>query len=88
MEEFDKITDPAERAKVIEQAPPDQKQKLKERDFLHQELLSRLGGEAGLKRARETQVARARGLWGLESAFEQYGTFWAGYVGDVLDARL
>jgi hypothetical protein len=88
IEQFDKVTDPAERAKLIESAPPEEKAKLKDLDLLRKALLQKWRDEAHLKRAKESQVARARGLGCLELVFEEYMSIWAAYISDTLDATL
>jgi hypothetical protein len=67
-EEFSRIRDEGQRTYIIEHAPQEQKEELKKID-LHLALLARFGGEGGLKAARESKVARARGPGSLEGVF-------------------
>jgi hypothetical protein len=84
IEKFEKITDASERAKLIDQAPPEQKEKLKSIDSLHQGLLLRWGGEAGLKTAKESLAVKARGLGSLEDLFKMQTGIWGSYIGGAL----
>jgi hypothetical protein len=86
VQQFNKVTDPAARARLIAQAPPDEKAIFQKLDLIHKELLRRWGGEERLKRLRESQVARARGLGALEDVFHAQVNFWEGYIGGVLGA--
>ena len=76
IEKFEQITDEGERAKLIDQAPPGQKEELG--------LLLRWGGEAGLKAAKETLAIKARGLQGLEDLFNIQIEIWRSYIAGVL----
>jgi len=85
IEDFRKMS-PAERAQAIQNAPHDQKEKLTKIE-VHMELQSAYGGEEGLKREKETQIACGRGLCDIEGAFDLYSQFWDGYLATVWKAN-
>lgn len=86
IESFKQITDPLERGKLIDQAPPEQKQEL-EQINLHLALVAKWGGEAGFRTHKETCIAHARGVGALEAVFGEYNNFWNAYVGSMIQAR-
>jgi hypothetical protein len=85
IDEFKKISNGDERLKMIDQAPPEQRDELKKID-LHLRLLDRCEGEAGLKAARESQVAGARGVGCLQLIFGIQMQIWDSYIGGALIA--
>lgn len=87
IEKFEKITDESERAKLIDQAPTGQKEELQKIDSLHQGLLLRWGGEAGLRAAKESLAVHERGLQRLENLFNLQINVWGSYIGGVLAAN-
>ena len=82
IEEFKKLNQ-AERDKVLQQAPPEQKEELKRID-MHLELVEQNGGEAGQKAAKETYVLNARGVGYFEAIFNVQTQVWGFYVSSVL----
>jgi len=86
IEEFKKIPSEVERAKIIEQAPPEQKEELWKLS-VHLERARAWGGEAGLKGARERAMLGARGLGNLGTLFSQQINVWQVYIGGVEEAN-
>jgi hypothetical protein len=82
IDDFKKVKDPDKREELIQKAPPEQREALK-KIHLHMYLLDYFGGEAGLKREKESYVAKARGFERLESLFDQQGNMWEEYIGAV-----
>jgi len=85
IEEFKKLNQ-AERDKVLQQAPPEQREELKKIER-HMSLVREHGGEAGLKAAKETYVLNARGVGYFEALFHVQAQVWASYVSGVLAAN-
>jgi hypothetical protein len=86
IEDFNKMN-PTDREKAIEQAVPEQRDKLRKLD-LHIKLLVHWRGEDGLKIAKETQAAKVRGLGDLTTLFKGQTQVWDDYVGGVLWANM
>jgi len=55
-------------------------------DVIHKYYLRKYHGEAGLKKVRETQAAKVRGLGALEDVFHIQENFWEDYIAAVLIA--
>lgn len=85
--QFNKTTDPAQRARLIEQAPPSLKEKLQKLDAIHRTSLRYWRGEDKLRKARESYAVRARGLEDLEMVFQLHLNFWEGSIGAVNQAN-
>jgi hypothetical protein len=82
IEKFKLLKYHGERQTLIDQAPPEQKQELKNID-LHLALLDVWGSEEGLKKARESQVAKARGFGAMEGLFIAQVQLWGQHVYDT-----
>ena len=82
LEDFKKIDTEEERQKIIVQAPADEQNALREADD-HLYLLSLYGGEAGLKLAKESRLAKQRGLGDLEEVFNEQADLGIRYVAYV-----
>ncbi len=82
VETFDKL-DEKGRQKVIDQAPPSQKEEFKKIDW-HLHLVRYWGGEEALKTAKESNVARARGLGWIEGPVVNLKQLWQSYEGDKI----
>lgn len=82
-DQFKNIADSEERERIIKQAPPAQKEELLRIDH-HLWLLRRYNGEEGLKTAKESYVARARGLGVLEAVFLTQDVLWSQYIASVI----
>ena len=81
IETFKQIRRKSERLKLIEQAPPSQKEELRAID-LHLDLVDAWHGEAELKQGREDYSVTARGLGPLEGVFDVQQMVWSYYVSD------
>ena len=86
IEEFRNTTNSDERRKAITDAPPEMKEEL-EKLHIHLSLLSTYGGEEQLKFARESFVARARGLEYFEALFGLQLQFRDGFNSSILIAE-
>ena len=84
--QFTSLT-PDERAKLIEQAPADQKEKLEEID-LHLALLAHYGGEEGLRAEKGRYVVKARGFEWLQDLFLAYHSLRDSYIGGVEETNI
>jgi hypothetical protein len=82
--QFQRITDPVERQKAIDQASPEQRDQLKQIDR-HLRLLAGLGGEVGLKTVKERSVERSRGLLILENVFRTQTQIWDNYASGLYE---
>jgi hypothetical protein len=72
----------SERRKMLEQAPPEQKEDLKKLDT-HLTLVDILGGEERLQHEKENDAARARGFGSLQSLFLVQTQYWSDYITGV-----
>ena len=85
VEDFSKIASGVERIKLIEQAPPEQREKL-EAINMHLNLLSAHGGEEGLKKAKMDLLVDKRGLGGFSNAFWMQMQAWGVFYTDTIEA--
>ena len=81
-EQFRQTTDPDERERLIEAAPPAEKEALIQIDR-HLLLVAQEGSEDNLKWAREKAVARVRGFRKLEALFMDRYDLWQIYAHDI-----
>jgi hypothetical protein len=86
VEDFKKIKDVSERWKIVEHAPPEQRQEL-EKIHTHLMMAEEWGGEDRFRARKETAIAKARGFPRLELVFHQYDTFWGMYISDTMVAK-
>lgn len=83
--QFKTITDADQRRKIINQAPPEQRDELNNID-LHMRMAASVGGEAGFKAVKESSVAKARGFTDLEEIFSIQTQVWNDYMAGVYDS--
>jgi len=86
IDQFKTITDADQRRKIIDQAPPEQRDELNKIDF-HMRMVASVGGEAGFKAVKESSIAKARGFTDLEDVFTTQTQIWDDYMAGVDDAN-
>ena len=86
VEDFKNISDGNERARLIDAAPPEQREELR-KIHEHLQLLTMFGGEAGVKALKEITAAKVRGFTEMIDVFDTQTQLWDEYMADVRAAN-